>query len=298
MTMATNGFYLYGASWTPANGLYVWDGPYGSYGAFTNVNGLTIIPTAIYPIIYAISGGTTAYQCLSGFPYNWGADVYAGPPVGLPIYSVTPMLTNVTTRIVTILGAQPNSSALPALTVNGTVNSSGYMQNGLPLQNVFQFAAFAGLWVTNCSGLATNFQGGYANTWTGFYTNSNNGILLIPAGYSGTSIDGTNFSTTTSLICSNLTDLLTGYASYANATNVLGYYGLQPGFDRLPTNAPLVTIWAPPSQGTIYPSNTWNLATITNGMPNFSFWQGNSNGQALVSLFLSNGVVRIKQQAP
>jgi len=91
---------------------------------------------------------------------------------------------------------------------------------------------------------------------------------------------------------------LTGYASYANATNVLGYYGLQPGFDRLPTNAPLVTIWAPPSQGTIYPSNTWNLATITNGMPNFSFWQGNSNGQALVSLFLSNGVVRIKQQAP
>jgi len=72
MTMATNGFYLYGASWTPANGLYVWDGPYGSYGAFTNVNGLTIIPTAIYPIIYAISGGHNCLSMSLGFSLQLG----------------------------------------------------------------------------------------------------------------------------------------------------------------------------------------------------------------------------------
>jgi hypothetical protein len=50
--------------------------------------------------------------------------------------------------------------------------------------------------------------------------------------------------------------------------------------------------------GTFWPSNSWNLAAITNGMANFGFWTGNSNGQALVSLYLSNGVVRIKQLAP
>jgi hypothetical protein len=47
----------------------------------------------------------------------------------------------------------------------------------------------------------------------------------------------------------------------------------------------------------IYPSNTWNLAAITNAMPNFSFWTGNSNGQALVTLSLSNGVVRYLQSS-
>ena len=50
--------------------------------------------------------------------------------------------------------------------------------------------------------------------------------------------------------------------------------------------------------GIYYPSNTWNLSTITNRMKNLSFWQGNSNGQAMVSVYLSNGVARIKQLAP
>src|ERR1035437_4660938 len=47
--------------------------------------------------------------------------------------------------------------------------------------------------------------------------------------------------------------------------------------------------------GTIYPSNAWNLASITNAMPNFSTWVGSSNGQAQVTLSLSNGVVRYLQ---
>jgi len=50
--------------------------------------------------------------------------------------------------------------------------------------------------------------------------------------------------------------------------------------------------------GTIYPSNTWSLASITNVMPNFSFWAGTSNGQALVSIYLSNGVPWVKRLAP
>jgi hypothetical protein len=55
-------------------------------------------------------------------------------------------------------------------------------------------------------------------------------------------------------------------------------------------NAPIVA-----TAGTYYPSNSFNLASITNSMGNFGFWTGNSNGQALVTLSLSNGVVRYLQ---
>jgi hypothetical protein len=53
----------------------------------------------------------------------------------------------------------------------------------------------------------------------------------------------------------------------------------------------------PSPVGTIYPSTPWNLAAITNAMTakGMSFWTGNSNGQALVTLSLSNGVVRYLQ---
>jgi hypothetical protein len=50
--------------------------------------------------------------------------------------------------------------------------------------------------------------------------------------------------------------------------------------------------------GLIYGSNTWNIVSVTNRMPNFSFQTLNSNGQALVSVSVSNGVTRIKQLAP
>ena len=50
--------------------------------------------------------------------------------------------------------------------------------------------------------------------------------------------------------------------------------------------------------GTIYPSNSWSLTTITSGMANTSYWIGNSNGAALVSVSLSNGIATIKQLAP
>jgi hypothetical protein len=54
----------------------------------------------------------------------------------------------------------------------------------------------------------------------------------------------------------------------------------------------------PVAGGLIYPSNTWNLTTITSAMPNFSIWQGNSNGLAFVSVYTSNGVARVKQLVP
>jgi hypothetical protein len=50
--------------------------------------------------------------------------------------------------------------------------------------------------------------------------------------------------------------------------------------------------------GTIYPSNAWSLTTITSGMANASYWIGNSNGAALVSVSYSNGIATVKQLAP
>lgn len=52
------------------------------------------------------------------------------------------------------------------------------------------------------------------------------------------------------------------------------------------------------SSGNYFPSNTWSLSVVTNSMANFSCWLGNSNGQALIGLYLSNGVPYIKQLAP
>lgn len=40
--------------------------------------------------------------------------------------------------------------------------------------------------------------------------------------------------------------------------------------------------------GAVYPSNTWSLSYITNQMPNYSIWIGNSNGQDIVKLWKSN----------
>jgi hypothetical protein len=62
-----------------------------------------------------------------------------------------------------------------------------------------------------------------------------------------------------------------------------------------PVYAPQIVIT---NLGEIYTSNTWNIVSITNNMPNFSFQTANSNGQALVSISVSNGVTRIKQLMP
>lgn len=47
--------------------------------------------------------------------------------------------------------------------------------------------------------------------------------------------------------------------------------------------------------GMIWPSNSWSIATITNTVPNFAYGTFSSNGQALVTVQVTNGVVRIVQ---
>ena len=89
-------------------------------------------------------------------------------------------------------------------------------------------------------------------------------------------------------------DWSANFGGPTNAINVTDMQGaLLAGIQALADPARAQTV-----AGTVYPSNTWNLAAITNAMPNYSFWVGNSNGQALVSVYLANGVAWVKRIAP
>jgi hypothetical protein len=120
------------------------------------------------------------------------------------------------------------------------------------------------------------------------------------------SLSGTNV-----LMVLNQTNLTTGY-TIQSTTNLLNGSAGWMTFTNytLSTNTGLVTFTMPIKpgesqrfwralassafgvnlpQGTIYPSNTWNYAAITNQMGIGSIWTGNSNGQpVLVSLWKSN----------
>ena len=66
---------------------------------------------------------------------------------------------------------------------------------------------------------------------------------------------------------------------------------------RIPTNDVPTHSYAPFTP-TYLTGTIWSLNAITNGMPAGSFWIGNSNNLALVSVWLSNGVPWIKQLQP
>ena len=101
------------------------------------------------------------------------------------------------------------------------------------------------------------------------------------------------FTTYTNWTASTNTGIVTVLAPI-NFNEDMRFYSIQgPGSDTFTVNPPIIALG-----GTIYPSNTWSLATITNAMSNLSFWTGNSNGTALATVHLSNGVVRVKLVLP
>lgn len=245
------GISIGGATWTQANGLYVPDQNYFNLNGlpgWTNYNGSAALHTLFggYVTLISLPGATTEYECTNNFPYAWIAEVQTGPPTGNYAWSSVPILTNVTTRVVVGVGGLLDLGGPQCgLVVAGPVNAIAYFENGAPIQQALQFAGYPYLWVTNAAGLAAGFNGLYGNTGVGFYTNLANGSLIIPPGYYGSAIDGTNFSTSGSLICSNLTSLFQGYSAYNNPSNVTGAYGLTWGLDHMPTNQPLVSVWNP-----------------------------------------------------
>ena len=139
-------------------------------------------------------------------------------------------------------------------------------------------------------------------TWTGIDSTGTNFLLSVVA----TNLNaGFTLQSNTNLCLiynwQNWTNYSTNIVTGTNTFSIPVNMALSAQFFRVIasqssgfTILPMLTV----NQGILYPSNAWNLNTITSTMPNRSFWLGNSNGLAMVSVFLSNGVVRIKQTAP
>ena len=126
------------------------------------------------------------------------------------------------------------------------------------------------------------------------------GTNLVIAIYQTNLVAGFSLQVTTNITLVNGWQTFTNYSSATNS-GLISFTtpaSLPMAFFRAVGNASSsVTIMPPITAigGMIYPSNTWSLAAITNAMPNFSVWTGSSNGCCIVTLSLSNGVVRYLQ---
>ena len=304
----TNYFYTYGAGWTGTGGsggsgtganlLFTWEPSLGVYSNATqNSSQITYLNTASNFWIFAsYNKGVNYYDSSKAqFPAVWtddygiGSPVNTTPPLGSFVWIPTSIYTTNWYREIvgTANGTLVNlGGSQPALNAIGSVNALGFSLAGIPLQTIIQGASYSALWVTNCSGLATNFQGVVYNTWTGYYTNAN-GTILVPAGASVSSIDGTNFTTPISVLCSNLAAVASGQSLYSNSTNVLGYYSVSIGRDSMPTNQPLVTIYTAPFPSGLVTNNASATLNVTNG-PNSTSMGTNSVTINGGSLFLKS----------
>jgi hypothetical protein len=118
------------------------------------------------------------------------------------------------------------------------------------------------------------------------------------------SIDTTTLSTnvTTSSAWISITNVCTNAVySTLNSNNVTTGESLFTAFNKVNLNFNFLETQfngIATNGGTLYPSNAWSLTTITSGMANASYWIGNSNGAALVSVSLANGIATVKQLAP
>ena len=192
--------------------------------------------------------------------------------------------------------------------INTPPTDNADLVNKFYVDNLFA-NAFDNNWSTYTTNTTTHFVYSYQNRVVFDITSSTTWIPL-----KGSSLDG---PMTHILVDVYQTNLTAGY-DFQSSTNL----ALKAGFTTftnytLSTNTGVVTFTVPIvttepqrffriissiasgaafnvpltlNSGTIYPSNTWSLATVSNAVPNFGFWQGSSNGQSLVTLWKSNTV--------
>jgi hypothetical protein len=133
--------------------------------------------------------------------------------------------------------------------------------------------------------------------WIGITGNSISGTNLLFTAYATNLVAGFWLESETNLSLANSFLLMTNYTLSTNSgvatftvpifPNVpMAFFRLRsPGKSSMTFSGPLI------SPATIYPSNTWSLANITNWMHNGDIVTVNSNGVKLVDVQLSNGVV-------
>ncbi len=274
----TNYVIITGAGSASQNGTYIYQSaviaPY-STGCYTNLsaNGATIGT-------YSGSIIMGDYYNAGTFPTTWTIDAGSAPaPTGSFLAVTNQWLTGLT-NYWTLPGDQV---FLTAGGWNSGVPGVSSNQVSVAFNNI---AFFTSPW---CSGGGLPWSINASLQWDGTNLNGNvvfaSGDTNAPASSSIIQIPNFNPGTNT-------------FGVILSTTNTLTLSSARLTAQRAPTNDLPQHVYTPTtpaySTGNYYLSNTWNLAAITNPMPNKSHWVGDSNGIALVSLYLSNGVVFIK----
>ena len=282
---AENGLY----QWTTNGTFYNWSG--NSTRGFTNLSGngarLTLSPGGAYGDYYLqITNPTGSFApdfatTASLFPGGW-TPVGASAPAPLGAYW-PPIATNwstVTTNFWTFPGDRVAFHAFG-------LNLSSANSNQL-IVAIGSNVVFVGPW-TRGLGMSWTLDGKIQYDGTNLYSKGTfvSGDTNTPMAYDVEEI--TNAAMTNAWQWCVLGD-----------TNGLTFAGASIAASRSPIGdvpvhsfVPAVALLAP--GGVVYAPWSWSLAAITNTMPNFGIWQGNSNGSCLVTLSLSNGVVRYLQ---
>lgn len=95
------------------------------------------------------------------------------------------------------------------------------------------------------------------------------------------------------LVLANATNAYQSLEIKTNRDNITTYLTIANGMTNV--SAQIASLQSG-AAGQFFRSNTWDLFSVTNALAGFGpgkhYWTGNSNGQALVTLSYSNGVVR------
>jgi len=140
---------------------------------------------------------------------------------------------------------------------NGSVNDTGgYYINGVPIGASPSSGNFQKLYVTNAVSWATNYNGIYDNTGSGYYTNETTGWCLI--------VKGSIIAGNTWIVNLLTTNALTvnDHPQYVNASSLIGNYTPQ---STSPNNNVAVSLYqdGPLLTGLNYRAGFTNIPTLT-----------------------------------
>ena len=151
-----------------------------------------------------------------------------------------------------------------------------YARNGNTVLDMTSISGYAPIQSISLDGTGTNIAltVWQTNLASGFIVQGSTNLAII-SGFTATTNWTTNTVSglTTIKLPINFSDAQHFYRILTSSLNASAFYG------QVACNG-----------GTLYPSNTWNLGTITNGMKSGDVITVNSNGVALVDVWMSNSV--------
>lgn len=268
-----NGGPIYGAST-----VNLWGSYSGTNGWFSVTNGF--FTSNAISISCTCSNSGVGFMALYGDdqPQTWGrTNSFWGQSIRLG----TPANPN----DIAIKSYVDNAVAAAFPTTWQIVNTNGthleYFALGAVVQDLAYNIQFSALSPCTLDGTGTNitFSTGVTNLLTGWQLLTTTNLLttwVVASGFATNDAAG---------LCT--------FTVPINPNVQASFYGVA----RIVTTANNLDSQVNANVGVAYPSNTFSLFTVTNGMGPEAFWLGYSNHN-LVSIYLSNGVVRMTHVAP